>query len=81
MTSRVFWMVAGLAALVGLSACGEKPQAAGQRFAGTAAHAGVVGTSPYVSPGWKAGDATSWDTHMRSRTQSGQNEYVRSGGQ
>ena len=42
-------------------------------------HAGV-GSSQYAAPGWKAGDATSWEEQMRTRTQSGQNEYVRSGG-
>ena len=39
-----------------------------------------TGDGPYTAAGWKAGDATSWEEQMRTRTQSGQNEYVRSGG-
>ncbi len=30
----------------------------------------------YTAAGWKTGDATSWEEHMRTRTQ-GQNEYSR----
>ena len=81
MTPRGIWALAAVAALVGLSACTEKPQVAAKGATSVSAHAGVVGASPYVAPGWKPGDATSWDTHIRSRTQSGQNEYVRAGGQ
>ena len=33
----------------------------------------------YTAPGWKAGDAQSWDEQMRRRAQ-GQNEYTRIGG-
>jgi hypothetical protein len=33
----------------------------------------------YTEPGWKAGDAQSWDEQMRRRAQ-GQNEYSRIGG-
>lgn len=79
MKSRA-WVFGTLAVLVALSACTEKPQVAAKKAGGPAAYAGV-GPSAYVAPGWKAGDATSWDVHMRTRTQSGQNEYVRSGGQ
>jgi hypothetical protein len=31
----------------------------------------------YAASGWKTGDATSWEEHMRTRTQQGQNEYNR----
>jgi len=71
--------VVGLAVLVGLAACAEKPQVAGTRVAGSPAYLGT-GNSAYTAGGWKAGDATSWEDGMRARTQSGQNEYVRSGG-
>ena len=74
-----WWWAGAVALVVGLSACGGKPQPAGSAVSGSAAYQGAAG--PYVATGWKAGDATSWDTHMRTRTQSGQNEYVRSGGQ
>jgi len=71
--------VACLAALTGLAACGEKPQVAGSSVQGQPAYVGT-GVGPYTDAGWKAGDATSWEEQMRTRTQSGQNEYVRSGG-
>jgi hypothetical protein len=71
--------VVGLALLVGLAACGETPQAAGTRTVGSPAYIGT-GSSAYTAGGWKAGDETSWEEGMRARTQSGQNEYVRSGG-
>ena len=40
---------------------------------------GTAGTA-YTAPGWKVGDATSWDANMRARTQAGQNEYPRTSG-
>jgi hypothetical protein len=76
---RSLWVLAGLAVLAALSACTEKPQAAGKRTVGVSAFAGT-GAGAYTAPGWKAGDATSWEEHMRTRTQSGQNEYGRSTG-
>ena len=65
--------------LAGLAACGEKPQVAGSRVVGQPAYVGT-GVGSFTDAGWKAGDATSWEEQMRMRTQSGQNEYVRSGG-
>lgn len=69
----------GVLMLAVLSACSEKPQVAGSRIQGAPAYMGT-GSAPYTQDGWKAGDATSWEEQMRTRTQSGQNEYVRSGG-
>jgi len=68
-----------LVVLCGLAACGEKPQVAGSSVQGQPAYVGT-GVVPYTDAGWKAGDATSWEEQMRTRTQAGQNEYVRSGG-
>ena len=72
-------MVVGLALVAGLAACTEQPQVAGKRTVSQAANTGT-GNAAYTVPGWKAGDETSWEEHMRNRTQSGQNEYVRSTG-
>lgn len=72
-------VIGGVLMLAGLSACSEKPQVAGSRIQGAPAYMGT-GSAPYTQAGWKAGDATSWEEQMRTRTQSGQNEYVRSGG-
>jgi hypothetical protein len=74
--------LAGLALMtvlgMGLAACGDKPQVK----AATSGKAAYLGTSSaaYTAPGWKVGDATSWDANMRSRTQAGQNEYPRTAG-
>ncbi|MDP2007363.1 MAG: hypothetical protein Q8K45_16940 [Rubrivivax sp.] len=76
---KTLWTLGGLAIVAALSACGERPQVAGKRTVGAAANLGTGG-GPYTAPGWKAGDETSWEEHMRTRTQSGQNEYVRSAG-
>ena len=57
-----------------LAACGEKPQAMkGDAKQDTAAYEGK--TLPFAAKGWKAGDKTSWEGQLRSRTQNGQNEY------
>ena len=71
--------VAVAVVLLLVAACGEKQQVAGgKRKADTQAWQGA--NDPYVAPGWKAGDETSWEQHMRARTQ-GQNEYARAAAQ
>ena len=62
----LMWL-GGLALLAALSACTEQPQARAERTGGVPAYMGIS-------------DATSWEEKMRTRTQSGQNEYLRSGG-
>ena len=59
---------------LGLAACGEKPQAASTRKADAHPFEGAAGG--HSAPGWKAGDATSWEQQMRTRAQA-QNEYSR----
>jgi hypothetical protein len=61
-------------ALVGLSACTEKPQTASARKPDTKAW--DAPKAAFVEPGWKAGDAVSWEEQMRQRAQN-QNEYSR----
>jgi hypothetical protein len=65
--------IAGLVML--LSACGETPQTLG---------AGKLDVAPYNGTGksfanqdWKQGDKTSWASHMKARTQRGQDDYSR----
>ena len=63
-----------VAAALVLSACSEKPQTATTRKADDKpwdnANAG------YNASGYKAGDASAWETQMRARNQA-QNEYNR----
>ena len=77
MSRRLIW-VGGLVLAVGLAGCSDKPQVNGQRKVGQPSSAGT-GT-PFQAPGWKAGDATSWNDHLRARAQYGQNDYSRTGG-
>jgi hypothetical protein len=70
---RPGWMLAALAALAGLTACGEKPQTMGGVKSDVAAYQGV--NNAYAAPGWKAGDKTSWEQGLKARAQNTQNEY------
>jgi hypothetical protein len=76
--SPLAFVAAVLAMVVGLSACGEKPQTATVRKLDVAPSAGGSATAQaaYAAPGWKAGDATSWETQIKKRAE-GQNEYTR----
>ena len=76
--SRIFWAVTLAAMAAVLAACGEKPQElAGHQIRGSAPNWQGPATSFTVS-GWKVGDESSWDAHMRARAQA-QNEHVRVG--
>lgn len=58
-----------------LTACSEKPQTAATKQADAKPWAGAEGGQ--VAAGWKPGDQGSWEEHLRTRTQQGQNEYTR----
>ncbi len=66
------WFLAMLC--VALAGCGEKPQTANTRKADVAPSQG--GGAAYTAQGWTPGDATSWETHLKKRSE-GQNEYTR----
>ena len=67
-------LTATVAAVVLLSACGEKTQEMGGAVRqDTAAFNGTQ--TLFVASGWKQGDKTSWEQQLRVRTQNGQNEY------
>jgi len=63
-----------IAALAGLSACGEKPQMLSSTNKGDAA-AFQGAQNQFVAPGWKPGDKTSWEQGLKARMQNTQNEY------
>jgi hypothetical protein len=70
-------LAAVLALCLVVGACGDKPQEMSKaKKSDVAAYQGASGT--HTAPGWKAGDATSWDTQLKARAQYGQNEYSRS---
>ncbi len=62
-----------LAAVATLAACGEKPQTLGSPKSDAPAYAGTGST--FSAPGWKAGDKTGWEQHLKARQQSSQNDY------
>ncbi|MDO8459442.1 MAG: hypothetical protein Q7T07_21280 [Burkholderiaceae bacterium] len=64
-----------VATMVVLTACGEKPQALGLPKSDAPAYAGTGST--FAAPGWKAGDKTAWEQHLKARQQSSQNDYSR----
>jgi ABC-type glycerol-3-phosphate transport system substrate-binding protein len=65
-----------LCAVVALAACGEKPQTLDSSAKqDAAAHSGTG--KAYVETTWKQGDKTSWESALRARTQSGQNDYAK----
>ena len=66
------WCLLVLAA--GLVGCGETQQTLGNR-ADVPAYKGTG--SNFSDPGWKAGDATSWEQHLKTRTQA-KHDYAKS---
>ena len=63
-----------IVALAGLlAACSEKPQSLGGVTKDTPAYNGTA--KAFVDPGWKSGDKTSWESHLKARGQNTQNEY------
>jgi len=58
-----------------LSACGERVQTGGTAKQDAAAFSGTG--KPFVDAGWKQGDKTSWESHLKARGQNTQNEYTR----
>jgi hypothetical protein len=71
--SRLIVFIPVMAALSGLVACGEKPQALGTNRADAASFQGAQ--NQFVAPGWKPGDRTSWEQGLKARMQNSQNEY------
>lgn len=66
-------IIAGAALM--LAACGEQAQTLGGVKQDAAPYTGTG--KAYTDPGWKAGDKTSWESHLKVRGQNGQNEYNR----
>ena len=76
MNTRHIALVLAAAAVLALSACGEKPQGMGGVKSDQPPYAGV-GNSQFANKSWKAGDKASWEQQLKARGQYGQNEYSR----
>ena len=72
---RVALLISSAAAVLCLSACGDKPQSAGGVKGDVAPYQGA--DNRFAVPGWKPGDKTSWEQALKARTQNTQNEYTR----
>ncbi len=73
---QVIKLVTACAALAGLlAACGERLQTLGAPGKDEAAYSGTG--KAFMAAGWKAGDKVSWESQMKARMQSGQNDYAR----
>ena len=59
-----------------LAACSDKEQTMGGAVRQDTAAFQGTGT-PFAAPGWKAGDKTSWEQQLKTRTQNGQNDYTK----
>ncbi len=62
-------------AVVALAACGDREQTLGKVKQDATPYSGTG--KPYTDPGWKQGDKASWEQHLRTRAQNGQNDYTR----
>ena len=71
---RITTLALAASALVMLAACGDKPQNLSSASKQDTAAFNGTGSS-FVAQGWKPGDKTSWEQHLRARTQNGQNDY------
>jgi hypothetical protein len=67
---------AAVAAAALLAGCGDRTQTITSGVVtDTAAFQGTG--KAYAVPGWKQGDKTSWEQQLKTRTQTGQNDYVK----
>ena len=73
MSARIVFVASALALL---AACTEQPQTIGTNSKGDKqAFEGTGVAPPFTAAGWKGGDKTSWEQHLKVRTQMGQNDY------
>jgi hypothetical protein len=72
--SRLAALAGVTAFMLGLAACGEKPQTAATRKPDTKVWQGA--DNAFAASGWKSGDQTSWEEQMRIRAQA-QDEYAK----
>ena len=67
-------VAAGALALAG---CAEKEQTATGIKSDAHAFQGTNRQAPFMAAGWKPGDKAAWESHLKVRTQQGQNDYAK----
>jgi hypothetical protein len=65
-----------MTAAAALAACTEQTQTTNSGKQPDAAAFQGTGL-PFAAPGWKQGDKVSWEQHLKTRTQNGQNDYAK----
>jgi major membrane immunogen (membrane-anchored lipoprotein) len=63
-----------IGAITLLAACGDKAQTAGGAKQDAAPYTGTG--KAFVDAGWKQGDKTSWESHLKARGQNSQNDNL-----
>jgi len=63
------------AVLIALGGCTESPQTATGIKSDAPAFQGT--NMPYAAAGWKQGDRNSWEQQLKTRAQTGQNDYAK----
>ena len=75
---RMIKITAALSIAMAAVACGDKPQALNPGSASKQDAVAFSGTgSAYMDKGWKPGDKASWEQHLKTRMQNGQNDYTK----
>jgi hypothetical protein len=69
-------MLVLITAAAALAACTEQTQTVNSGNRPDAAAFQGTGL-PFAAPGWKQGDKVSWEQHLKTRTQNGQNDYAK----
>ena len=76
--SHMIKVTAALSIAMAAVACGDKPQALNPGSASKQDAVAFSGTgSAYMDKGWKPGDKASWEQHLKTRMQNGQNDYTK----
>jgi hypothetical protein len=57
-------------------ACGDKQQTAETPSKDAVPYSGT-GVASFTAPGWKSGDKTAWEQHLKARMQNSQNDYAK----
>jgi hypothetical protein len=60
---------------IALAGCADKEQTATGYKSDAAPFNGT--NRPFVAAGWKPGDRNSWEQHLKTRAQQGQNDYAK----
>jgi hypothetical protein len=76
MMRKLSMILLAMIAAITLSACSDRQQTAATPSKDAVPYSGT-GVAPFTAAGWKAGDKTAWEQHLKARMQNSQNDYSR----